>query len=173
MGNSCWGKCKVCACWIEDLVFSGRGRIGGGDGVAVGSSRVGGGGDWNRDEAPTTSFPPPKSRARTKETSIKRTSGDNDSALFQSATKMLQSLFINNQVLSPLSTLHSPSLLTSLLEEHQSRYKGTYHYQTDHNPQDGGRDSRWWSSRDSRLNSRRWANSWCCGPTIRKIRVTG
>jgi hypothetical protein len=79
----------------------------GGGGVAVGSSRGGGsGGDWNRDDAPTRSFPPPKSNARKREISIKGTSGDNDLFFFHSATKMLQSLFISLS-LSLFSILYS------------------------------------------------------------------
>jgi hypothetical protein len=50
------------------------------------------------------------------------------------------------------------SLFTSLLEEHQSHYKGTYHHQPDHNPEDRIRDKRRGGGlRDgSRGRSRRW-----------------
>jgi hypothetical protein len=68
-----------------------------GTGVAVGSGGAveGGGGDWNREKALATSFPPPKSNAKRRETNIKGTSGDSDLILSHSA-KMLQSLCIIN-----------------------------------------------------------------------------
>jgi hypothetical protein len=91
--------------------------VGGGGGVAVGSSGGGGGGgDWNRDEAPTRPFPPPKSNARRKETSTKGTSGASDLALSRSAIKAKSLCIIKQPFLgerehdthpySPSSTLH-------------------------------------------------------------------